>query len=65
MRDLRLNLGLTYANTKYRNDLVGNDDGAPLDPALRKLPGRQSVQRAGDGRHRLARLDAARSAAPG
>ncbi|MEO6582584.1 MAG: hypothetical protein ABIN68_07255, partial [Sphingomicrobium sp.] len=37
--DLRLNLGLTYAQTKYRKNLVGNDDGTPLSPALRKLPG--------------------------
>ena len=35
MRDLRLNAGMTYASTKYRNDLVGTDDGAPLNPALR------------------------------
>ncbi len=39
MRDLRLNLGLTYAQTKYRDDLVGDDDGTPLSPALRMLPG--------------------------
>ncbi|HET9639322.1 MAG TPA: TonB-dependent receptor [Allosphingosinicella sp.] len=38
-RDLNVTLGLTYANTKYRDQLVGNDSGAPLDPALRKLPG--------------------------
>jgi outer membrane receptor protein involved in Fe transport len=38
-RDLHATLGLTYANTRYRNQLVGNDSGAPLDPALRKLPG--------------------------
>jgi outer membrane receptor protein involved in Fe transport len=31
--------GLTYARTKYRGDLVGNSAGAPLDAALRKLPG--------------------------
>ncbi|WP_086739610.1 TonB-dependent receptor [Erythrobacter colymbi] len=31
--------GLTYARTKYRSDLVGNGAGAPLDAALRKLPG--------------------------
>ena len=39
MRDLRLNAGLTYARTKYRNNLVGTDDGDPLSPALRVLPG--------------------------
>ena len=39
MRDLRLNLGLTYADTKYRDDLVGDDEGTPLSPALRMLPG--------------------------
>ncbi|HEX8468703.1 MAG TPA: TonB-dependent receptor [Allosphingosinicella sp.] len=38
-RDLNVTLGLTYANTRYRSQLVGNDTGAPLDPALRKLPG--------------------------
>jgi outer membrane receptor protein involved in Fe transport len=38
-RDLNFTLGLTYANTRYRDQLVGNENGAPLDPALRKLPG--------------------------
>jgi outer membrane receptor protein involved in Fe transport len=38
-RDFRMTAGLTYAKTKYRSDLVGNKSGAPLDPALRKLPG--------------------------
>ncbi|HEY5722249.1 MAG TPA: TonB-dependent receptor [Allosphingosinicella sp.] len=38
-RDLRVGLGVTYAETKYRSNLVGNENGAPLDPALRKLPG--------------------------
>src|SRR5688500_4563341 len=41
MRDLRLNAGLTLASTKYRDDLVGTDDGAPLNQALRMLPGKQ------------------------
>ena len=39
VRFLRINLGLTYAKTKYRKNLVGNDSGAPLSPALRMLPG--------------------------
>jgi outer membrane receptor protein involved in Fe transport len=39
VRDLGINLGFTYADTKYANNLVGNRFGAPLDPALRKLPG--------------------------
>jgi len=39
MRDLRVNAGLTLANTKYNKNLVGTDDGAPLNPALRELPG--------------------------
>jgi iron complex outermembrane recepter protein len=39
MRDIRIGLGLTYAETKYRDQLVGNASGAPLDQALRKLPG--------------------------
>ena len=38
-RNFRVNLGLTYASTKYRSNLVGNKSGAPLDPALRQLPG--------------------------
>jgi outer membrane receptor protein involved in Fe transport len=39
--DLRLNAGFTYARTKYRGDLVGRDDGSPLNQALRQLPGQQ------------------------
>ena len=38
-RDMSLSLGLTLADTKYRDDLVGNSSGVPLDPALRVLPG--------------------------
>ncbi len=39
-RNFRVAAGLTYARTKYRNDLVGNESGlVPLDQALRKLPG--------------------------
>ncbi|WP_033926856.1 TonB-dependent receptor [Sphingomonas sp. 35-24ZXX] len=38
-RDFTVNAGLTYAKTEYRDNLVGNKNGAPLDPALRKLPG--------------------------
>ena len=38
-RNFRVAAGLTYARTKYRGDLVGNISGAPLDAALRKLPG--------------------------
>ena len=41
MRDLRVNAGLTYSRTAYRSDIVGTDDGAPLNPALRKLPGQR------------------------
>ncbi len=37
--DFRVNLGLTYAKTKYREDLVGTSSGAPLNPSLCKLPG--------------------------
>ncbi len=40
-RDLAFNMGVTYASTKYRQNLVGNRTGAPLDPALRVLPGMQ------------------------
>jgi len=38
-RSFRMTAGLTYARTKYRNNLVGNDSGAPLSQALRLLPG--------------------------
>ncbi len=38
-RNFRMSAGLTYARTKYRDQLVGNSSGAPLDQALRKLPG--------------------------
>jgi outer membrane receptor protein involved in Fe transport len=38
-RNFRMAAGLTYANTSYRTNLVGNKSGAPLDAALRKLPG--------------------------
>jgi outer membrane receptor protein involved in Fe transport len=39
VRDFRVSMGLTYADTHYRNQLVGSDSGAPLDQALRMLPG--------------------------
>ena len=39
IRDLTMTMGLTYADTSYRNNLVGRDTGIPLDPALRLLPG--------------------------
>ncbi|MDP1908127.1 MAG: TonB-dependent receptor, partial [Hyphomicrobium sp.] len=38
-RDARLNFGLTYVQTKYRNDLVGSS-GQPLSNQLFQLPGR-------------------------
>ena len=38
-RNLRVGLGFTYANTRYNDDVVGSNTGAPLTPALRKLPG--------------------------
>ena len=37
--NFRVAAGLTYAKTSYRDNLVGNKSGAPLDSALRKLPG--------------------------
>ena len=40
-RNFRVGLGLTYAETAYRSDLVGSKTGLPLDPALRRLPGRK------------------------
>ena len=41
VRDLSLTAGLTLAETKYRNNLVGRDTGTPLSPALRVLPGQE------------------------
>ena len=39
VRDFRVTAGFTYADTRYRDNLVGNNAGAPLNQALRKLPG--------------------------
>ena len=41
MRDFRVTLGATFADTKYRDNLVGNSAGAPLNQSLRRLPGRR------------------------
>lgn len=38
-RNFRVAAGLTYASTKYQNDIIGNKTGLALSPALRKLPG--------------------------
>ncbi|MFN3943385.1 MAG: TonB-dependent receptor [Allosphingosinicella sp.] len=38
-REVMMTLGATFADTKYRDNLVGNSSGAPLSPALRLLPG--------------------------
>ena len=38
-RNVVLTAGLTYADTEYQDNLVGNETGVPLDPALRVLPG--------------------------
>ena len=38
VRDFTATVGLTYADTHYRNNLVGRDTGIALDPALRLLP---------------------------
>ncbi|HET9810555.1 MAG TPA: TonB-dependent receptor [Sphingomicrobium sp.] len=40
MRDLSINFGTTYANTRYRHDLVGAD-GEPTSSQLFQLPGRR------------------------
>ncbi|GAA4829269.1 TonB-dependent receptor [Sphingosinicella ginsenosidimutans] len=37
--DLNITAGYTYANTRYRHNLVGSSQGEPLDPALFLLPG--------------------------
>ena len=38
-RNFTVQSGLTYVKTKFRDNLVGNANGIPLDPALRLLPG--------------------------
>lgn len=38
-RGVAVTLGYTYADTKYRKNLVGRNTGTPLDPALFLLPG--------------------------
>jgi hypothetical protein len=38
-RDLSITAGFTYADTKFKDDLVGRNTGSPLDPALFLLPG--------------------------
>lgn len=38
-RNFRVAAGLTYARTKYQDDIIGNKTGLALSPALRKLPG--------------------------
>jgi outer membrane receptor protein involved in Fe transport len=38
-RELQITAGITYADTHYKNDLVGRNTGTPLDPALFLLPG--------------------------
>ncbi len=39
VRNLQMTMGLTVAQTRYKDDLVGRDTGIPLDPALFLLPG--------------------------
>lgn len=40
-RNIAVNLGYTFADTKYRHNLVGSQAGEALDPALFLLPGAQ------------------------
>ena len=40
-RSLTFTVGVTRADTEFADDLVGSDNGSPLDPALRLLPGDQ------------------------
>ena len=39
VRNVNMTLGVTHADTRYADNLVGSDEGAPLDAALRLLPG--------------------------
>ena len=40
-RNFHVTAGLTYTDTYYRDNLVGNSAGAPLSSALRVLPGKR------------------------
>ena len=40
-RNFHVTSGLTYTDTYYRDNLVGNSSGAPLSSALRLLPGKR------------------------
>ena len=40
-RNFRVTAGVTYADTLYRSNLVGNSAGAPLSSSLRLLPGKR------------------------
>ncbi len=40
-RDIMVAAGITYSSTKFAKNLVGNQTGAALDPALFLLPGKQ------------------------
>ncbi len=37
--DVTATFGMTYSNSSYGKNLIGNSTGTPLDPALRLLPG--------------------------
>ena len=39
VRDLVATVGVTYADTSFEDNLIGDESGTPLDPALRLLPG--------------------------
>lgn len=39
IQDLTLSTGLTYADTRYADNLVGDAQGTPLSPSLNRLPG--------------------------
>ena len=41
IRDVTMSAGITYADTHYRNNLIGSQNGVALDPALRILPNQQ------------------------
>ncbi|MDT9599501.1 TonB-dependent receptor [Sphingosinicella rhizophila] len=40
LRNLFVTAGYTYADTKYRRNLIGSSQGEPLDPFLFNLPGK-------------------------
>ena len=57
VRNIQVTAGYTYADTKYRKNLVGSTQGEALDPALFLLPGQPAVERTEARRHHVGGMD--------